>query len=87
MYSNGVHTFVLNCKAGHSKRSVTTECQEEAVPAALDALGSLTSLKTADETAVGVFTLVDMQKVIAGLHVEAAQRETETGMVTDRAFY
>lgn len=67
-----VPTFVLNGKAGHSEGGVTTECQEEAVPAALDALGSLTSLKTANQATVGVLTLVDVQEVIAGLHVEAA---------------
>lgn len=72
-YNNVVHTFVLNGKAGHSERGVTAECQEEAVPTALNALGSLSSLKTVNQATVRVFTLVDMQKVIAGLHVEAAQ--------------
>lgn len=71
--SNVVHTFVLNGEARHSKRGITTECQEEAVPTALDAFRGLTSLKTANQTTVGVLTLIDVQKVIAGLHVEAAQ--------------
>lgn len=77
-YVNAVYemvrpTFILNGKTRHSKGGVTTECQEKTVPAALDALGGLTSLETANQATVGVLALVDVQKVIAGLHVEAAR--------------
>jgi len=74
--------FIFNGKTRHPQGGITAEGQEKAVPTALDALRNLVPLQTDDQWSVGVFTLIDMEEVIAGLHVKTAQqRKKELGVV------
>lgn len=66
--------FIFNGKARHPQGGITAKGQEKAVPTALDALGNLVPLQTDDQGSVGIFALIDMEEVIAGLHVKTAQQ-------------
>lgn len=61
-------------KAGIADRAVTAERQVHGVGAALDPLGKFAVLEAADQRAVAVRTIVDVQEVVVRLDTEAGER-------------
>lgn len=72
--TRGHSTFKLDGEAGQAHGGIAPKRQEKAVAAALDSLRGLGALETADQGAVGAIALIDVQEVIAGLHVEAESK-------------
>ncbi len=66
--------FIFDSKTRHPQGGITAEGQKKAVSTAFDALRNLVALQTDDQGSVGVLALIDMEEVIAGLHVETAQQ-------------
>ncbi len=66
--------FIFDSKTRHPQGGITAEGQKKAVSTAFDALRNLVALQTDDQVSVGVLTLIDMEEVIAGLHVKTAQQ-------------
>lgn len=67
-------TFKLNGEPRQAHGGIAPKGQEKAVPAALDSVRGLGALEAPDQWAVGVLALIDVQEVIAGLHVEAEDK-------------
>lgn len=62
-------------KAGVGHGAVASEGQMHGIGAALDPLGQFAVLEAADQGAVAVRTVVDVQEVIVGLDVKTGQEE------------
>lgn len=72
--TRGHSTFKLDGEAGQAHGGIASKRQEKAVAAALESLRGLGALEAANQGAVGAVALIDVQEVIAGLHVEAESK-------------
>lgn len=66
--------FIFDGKTRHPQGGITAEGQKKAVSTALDALRNLIALQTDYQGSIGVLTLIDVEEIIAGLHVKTAQQ-------------
>lgn len=64
-------------EAGVADGAVAAEGQVHGVGAALDALGQLAVLEAADERAVAVRPVVDVQEVVVRLDAEAGEQDRQ----------
>lgn len=73
---NGHSTFKFNRESRQAHRGVAPKCQENTVSTALDSFWGLRALEASKERPVGIFSFIDVQEVIAGLHVETRGKRT-----------
>lgn len=70
-----VPTCVLQHKSIAAEGRVTPECQEERVGTALNAIWNVRAIETTQQRAEGVWSIVDMQKIITGLQAKPGNRK------------
>lgn len=71
-------TCVLQHKSIAAEGCVAAESQKQGVGAAFDAVWDICTVETAQQGAEGVWTIVDVQEIIAGLQTKPGSRRVET---------
>ena len=69
------HLRKFNGKPRQAHRSIASKCQKKTISAALNSFWGLRALETSNERAIGVLSFIDVQEIIAGLHVETERKE------------